>query len=376
MAKRSCTGLCALPDDIVRNIQRMKADSERMRLEFERRGYNDPDIHVRIAVDRAMNSPVCTVTCKFREREEGAWSAWQQAQSAVLRAGDQALLEDALLLALSMHNFEDGHTTAELFVGGGSFAQMALEMPEPAPDAALQVVGGFEAESDARLAKALQSAPIRSMRCASSAATPPLSTAVPSQLARANRRPRRRATESTAAMTRPEPAMEHASTAAAQQQAGTAAADDAYVIRCSRKTHIEEWDSRLLGMECTPAQAASLEQRVLAAAQQGDFSLLHEGFCLSTLLPAKGGQLRVVEGLAAANQRAEEVWEEVQRRQEAAVGKDKQLPAANGKACAVLAADGRARWERQQHWAVEASGLRCVACTTLSVEVVQAAVEP
>lgn len=235
--------------------------------------------------------------------------------------------------------------------------------------------------------------------------------------------------QSTSIMTRPEPVEQR--TAAAAQQAGAAPADDAYVIRCSRKTHIEEWDGRLLGMECTPAQAAALEQRVLAAAQHGDFSLLHNGFCLSTLLPTKGGQLDVVEGVEAANQRAAEVWQELQ--QQAAGGKGEQvgqwrgqgllrclkvgrwraamgaacnfstsccnqtrlwlpqvfskqtprlpplplqLPATNGKACSVLAPDGRARWERQQHWAVEASGLRCLACTTLSVEVVQAALEP
>ena len=53
-----------------------------------------------------------------------------------------------------------------------------------------------------------------------------------------------------------------------------------------------------------------------------------------------------------------------------------QLPATNGKACSVLAPDGRARWERQQHWEMEASGLRCLACTTLAVAVVQAALEP
>lgn len=177
-------------------------------------------------------------------------------------------------------------------------------------------------------------------------------------------------------MTRPEPVAEHAGSGSAALQAG-AAADDAYVIRCGRKTHIEEWDGRLLGMECTHAQAAALEQRVLAAAQQDDFSLLHEGFCLSTLLPIKGGQLKVLEGLQAANQRAEEVWQELQQRQQVATsGKGEQLPAANGKACTVLAPDGRARWERQQSWMVEAAGLRCMACSTLSVEVVQAALEP
>ncbi len=42
----------------------------------------------------------------------------------------------------------------------------------------------------------------------------------------------------------------------------------------------------------------------------------------------------------------------------------------------VTAPDGRARWERQQRWAIEVAGLRCVACSTLSVEVVQAALEP
>lgn len=127
--------------------------------------------------------------------------------------------------------------------------------------------------------------------------------------------------QSTSIMTRPEPVEQR--TAAAAQQAGAAPADDAFVIRCSRKTHIEEWDGRLLGMECTPAQAAALEQRVLAAAQQGDFSLLHNGFCLSTLLPTKGGQLDVVEGVEAANQRAAEVWQELQ--QQAAGGKGEQV---------------------------------------------------
>lgn len=127
------------------------------------------------------------------------------------------------------------------------------------------------------------------------------------------------------AMTRPEPVAEHAGSGSAALQAG-AAADDAYVIRCGRKTHIEEWDGRLLGMECTHAQAAALEQRVLAAAQQDDFSLLHEGFCLSTLLPIKGGQLKVLEGLQAANQRAEEVWQELQQRQQVATsGKGEQV---------------------------------------------------
>lgn len=114
-------------------------------------------------------------------------------------------------------------------------------------------------------------------------------------------------------MTRPEPAEECANGAATAAQQP---AEDAYVIRCSRKTFIEEWDGRLLGMECTPAQAAALEQRVLAAAQQADFALLHEGYCLATLLPTKGGQLRVLEGMEAANQRAEEVWQELQRLQQ------------------------------------------------------------
>lgn len=141
-------------------------------------------------------------------------------------------------------------------------------------------------------------------------------------------------------MTRPEPIVEHAGGGSAAQQAG-AAADDAYVIRCGRKTHIEEWDGRLLGMECTPAQAAALEQRVLAAAQQDDFSLLHEGFCLSTLLPIKGGQLKVVEGLQAANQRAEEVWQELQQRQQVAAsgnGKGEQVRRllCNGRCCDVI----------------------------------------
>ena len=117
-------------------------------------------------------------------------------------------------------------------------------------------------------------------------------------------------------MTQPEPAEPQA--AAGGAAATAASPDDAFVIRCACKTHIEEWDPRLYGMEATAAQAAALEQSLLAAAQREDFSLLWEGFCLATLLPAKGGQLRVLQGLEAANQRAAEVWEELQRRREAA----------------------------------------------------------
>lgn len=157
------TGLCALPDDLARNIQQMKAGSEQMRLEFHHSdNSHNPAVRDTITVERAMNSPVCTVVHTALEGSIAGQpcSTWEKLTSAVLRAGDQQLLEDALLLIMNTSSFEHGSTQVVLYLGGEEYASMCLAVP--AGDD-FQSQAESEVAADARLAAALQAAPIQRM---------------------------------------------------------------------------------------------------------------------------------------------------------------------------------------------------------------------
>lgn len=158
------TGLCALPDDLARNIQQMKAASEQMRLEFHHRDDpHNPAVRDTITVERAMNSPVCTVVHTTTEGSIAGQprSTWDELASVVLRAGDQQLLEDALLLTMNIRCFEHGDTRVELYLGGEKYASMCLGVP--AGHGFHESQAEVEVAEDARLAAALQAAPIQRM---------------------------------------------------------------------------------------------------------------------------------------------------------------------------------------------------------------------
>ena len=106
LAPFKCAGLHSLPVELIEDIALQKAEAENMRLEFEETSWyrNRGCSQRRVVLERAMNSPVVTLTRQRREarkRHDGAVDEveWSSSPTVYLRAR-LGVVQDMLHLAM------------------------------------------------------------------------------------------------------------------------------------------------------------------------------------------------------------------------------------------------------------------------------------
>ena len=137
-----CAGLHSLPVELVEDIALKKAQAESMRLEFNeavpnRRGGGSSQHQV--VLERAMNSPVVTVTRRWRDSRISGWPSKPGEDAAcghertVHARARLPLVLDVLLLALHaeyMMGGENPHCTVSFQMGGEPWGEVQLTVPE------------------------------------------------------------------------------------------------------------------------------------------------------------------------------------------------------------------------------------------------------